>query len=163
MAAEPSSPASIIPFVNLNVAAAKVFRLKVQGYSSVRSMARDPGGHYESDAISVGGYDWAVCYYPFVFDIYLVLLQPNKIPDDIAVSFSCTLLEKSGEPSVEMEQVSSDIISGGSGDDRSEVIGFFFNDEAAEKFVVGNSIVLQCTISVLKKPTKSLLVARQTV
>ncbi|CAO2184637.1 unnamed protein product [Urochloa humidicola] len=154
--AEPSSPPASIPFVNLNVAAAKVFRLKAQGYSSARSMASDPCDYYESDAVSVGGYDWAVRYYPYCFDIYLVLLRPNKISDDIAVSFACTLLEKSGEPSVEMEQVSSDIIRGGPGDEPNEVIGFCFSNQAAEKFIVGGSIVLQCTISVLKKPTKSL-------
>ncbi|CAL4950141.1 unnamed protein product [Urochloa decumbens] len=160
--AEPSPPASI-PFVNLNVAAAKVFRLKVQCYMLARSMAREPCDYYESDAVSVGGYDWAIRYYPSTnrnsgFGICLVLPRPNKNHDDIAVSFACTLLEKSGEPSVEMEQVPSDVICGGDRDvhPNDEVICCYFSNEALEKFIVGDSIAFQCTISILKKPTKSM-------
>ncbi|KAL6615339.1 hypothetical protein ACP70R_037609 [Stipagrostis hirtigluma subsp. patula] len=159
MAAEPSAP-DRIPCMNLNVDATGVYRFKVQGYSITRTMAtKDATHYYQSEIFSVGSYSWAVRYYPYNgacsnVCVRLVLLGP-RATGRVAVTFACTPLGKSGEPSVEMEKVSSEIIDT---DDDSEpvdeVTWSWFHDDDLAKFVVGDSIVLQCAISVLKWPKK---------
>ncbi|CAO2173737.1 unnamed protein product [Urochloa humidicola] len=117
-------PTPDIPCMNLTVAATGVYRFKVQGYSATKDMATKADQYYESDAFSAGGYDWAVRYYPRDCTrsrvvVCLVLLRRDGplFGEFLPVTFGCTPLGKSGEPSAKMEQASSSTVHLGGDDD----------------------------------------------
>ncbi|CAL4963720.1 unnamed protein product [Urochloa decumbens] len=154
-----NSPATNIPRMNLTVAASGVFQFKVEGYSFTKEAAKSDREYYQSDKFTVGGYDWAVRYYPSKgghgkFEVGLALL--NRAHDAVAVRFALSLLCKSGVPSDERKAVAAATVSATSSSIGSlrarDVLCFHVLHESMEEFVVEDSFVLHCTVSVLKRP-----------
>ncbi|CAO2202885.1 unnamed protein product [Urochloa humidicola] len=146
-----------IPRMNLTVAASGVFQFKVEGYSFTKEEVKNDREYYQSEAFSVGGFDWAVRYYPSKggpgkYEVALVLL--SRSIEGLGVRFMLTLLCKSGAPSDEMAVTATMNVPCGYSGLRGtrEVLSFVVPHESMAEFVVDDSFVLHCTVSVLKKP-----------
>ncbi|CAL4976384.1 unnamed protein product [Urochloa decumbens] len=152
-----NSPATNITRMNLTVAASGVIQFKVEGYSFTKEDVKSDRGYYQSEAFRVGGFDWAVRYYPSKggpgkYEVALAVL--SRSAGGLGVRFTSTLLCKSGTPSVEMKAVAATTnvpynycpIRG------TIVLSVVFPHESMAEFVVEDSFVLHCTVSVLKKP-----------
>ncbi|CAL4976379.1 unnamed protein product [Urochloa decumbens] len=147
-----NSPATNIPRMNLTVAASGVFQFKVEGYSFTKEAAKSDREYYQSDKFTVR-------YYPSKgghgkFEVGLALL--NRAHDAVAVRFALSLLCKSGVPSDERKAVAAATVSATSSSIGSlrarDVLCFHVLHESMEEFVVEDSFVLHCTVSVLKRP-----------
>lgn len=121
-----------------------VFHFKVDDHSFTKEIA-GVGECFQSMTFAVGGYDWAVRYYPCYTEyepipwISLVLL--SKPGGNVGVRFEFMLVYDSGKTSTELVSFDSLFDSCGQEEEVSEDI-----------IVMSDDFVLQFTIAVLKKP-----------
>ncbi|CAL4963717.1 unnamed protein product [Urochloa decumbens] len=143
--------------MSLTAAATREIIFDVEGYSATKLMSAGRG-HFESDKFTVGGYDWAVRYYPDRGGVYvavtLVLLSELKDAGlKVGVRFACALQDRHGEVSPDRCMMASHVFS------RSGEWGFwnYTTHDVVEDpdFIVGDCLTLVCAISVLRKPVLS--------
>ncbi|CAL4956747.1 unnamed protein product [Urochloa decumbens] len=149
--------------MSLTAAVTREIIFDVEGYSATILMS-DGRGYFESDKFTVGGYDWAVRYYPSKGGVYvavtLVLLSDLKVEVDAAggqqeggvgVRFACALQDRHGERPPERCRSASRVFS-----ECGHEWGFWkytTHDVLDDPdFVVGDCFTLVCTVSVLRKP-----------
>ncbi|CAO2184635.1 unnamed protein product [Urochloa humidicola] len=148
------APSATPDRMSLTTAATKEIIFDVEGYTATKLMSAGRG-YFQSDKFTVGGYDWAVRYYPDRGGVYvavtLVLLSDLKdAGQKVGVRFACALQDKHGELSPERWRTASHVFSG------SEEWGFwhYTTHDVLEDpdIIVGDCFTLACSISVLRKP-----------
>ncbi|CAL4950140.1 unnamed protein product [Urochloa decumbens] len=148
--------------MSLTTAATRDIIFDVEGYSATILMS-DGRGYFESDKFTVGGYDWAVRYYPQKGGVYvavtLVLLNDLNVnaaaggeqEGGVGVRFACALQDRHGERPPERCRSASRVFS-----ECGHEWGFWkyaTHDVLDDPdFVVGYCFTLVCTVSVLRKP-----------
>lgn len=150
--------------MNMTVAASGEFRFKIDAYSFTKVTVTSEREYYQSDMFRVGLQEWALRYYPnrgggdgpAAFRVVLVLL--SRLVHGIAVRFVLTTLRDGKTPSCKMTAATAANVDCDSAPAPGllyaprEVLSFVINHAAIEEFVVGDSFVLQATVSVLKRP-----------
>ncbi|KAF7106363.1 hypothetical protein CFC21_107102 [Triticum aestivum] len=144
--------------MSLTTAATKDIFFDVEGYTAAILMSTGDNCYYPSERFTVGGYDWAVRFYPNQLgshiSILLVLLSEPKDGTVVGVRFGCAVLDRSGSPSAELWQSSSTVLSF-----YGEEWGFwrFAPRDVLEDpdYLEGDCLTLSCTVSVLRKPQLS--------
>ncbi|RLM91509.1 hypothetical protein C2845_PM08G12960 [Panicum miliaceum] len=142
--------------MSLTAVATREIVFDVEGYAATKLMAGGRG-YFQSDKFAVGGYEWAVRYYPESGGVYvsvtLVLLSALKddAGQEVGVRFACTLQDRHGELSSERWRSASYVFSF-----RGQEKGFwsYATHDVLEDpdFIVGDRFALACTVSVLRKP-----------
>ncbi|CAO2162432.1 unnamed protein product [Urochloa humidicola] len=155
------APSATPDRMNLTAAATREIIFDVEGYTATILMS-DGRGYFESDEFTVGGYDWAVRYYPDRGGVYvavtLVLLSDLRVDLDVAgqegvgVRFACALQDRHGERPPERRRSASHVFL------RSEEWGllrYTTHDVLDDPdFIVGDCFTLVCAVSVLRKPVR---------
>ncbi|XBI40524.1 hypothetical protein VPH35_125109 [Triticum aestivum] len=137
--------------LSLTVAATRVLDFEVEHYSMAREMA-GPGESFQSDAFTVGGYDWAVRLAPAPgVSLKLALLSEMQAGERVGVKFGFMLLDKSGEASAaaRREKFSKFFFEG-----QEEGFDGFMCEKDLVKYVHGDCFVVRCTVSVLRRPKR---------
>ncbi|CAO2192457.1 unnamed protein product [Urochloa humidicola] len=153
------APSATPDRMSLTAVATREIIFDVEGYTATKLMS-DGRGYFESDKFTVGGYDWAVRYYPDRGGVYvavtLVLLSELKVrvnaavQEGVGVRFACSLQDRHGERPPERCRSASHVFSG------SGEWGFWkytTHDVLDDPdFLVGDCFTLVCTVSLLRKP-----------
>ncbi|RCV25389.1 hypothetical protein SETIT_5G162600v2 [Setaria italica] len=142
--------------MSLTAAATREIIFDVEGYTATKTMS-DGRGYFQSDKFTVGGYDWAVRYYPESGGVYvsvtLVLLSElsKDAGHEVRVRFVSVLQDRHGERPPERWRSASHVFSG-----YGQEWGFwrYVTHDVLEDpdFIVGDCFTLVCTVSVLQKP-----------
>ncbi|KAF8661665.1 hypothetical protein HU200_056611 [Digitaria exilis] len=149
------APSATPDRMSLTTAATREILFDVEGYTTTKLMSDGSGRYFQSDEFTVGGYDWAVRYYPDRVGLYvsvtLVLLSELKnAGQEVGVSFACALRNWLGE---RWRFRASYVFSR-----HGQEMGFwrFARHDALEApgFIVDDCFTLVCAVSVLRKLNK---------
>ncbi|KAJ1298800.1 hypothetical protein BS78_01G481200 [Paspalum vaginatum] len=138
--------------------------LDVEGYTATKRMCKG-GEYFQLHKFSVGGYEWAVRYYPdqggagVYVAVTLVLLGKlnnkdagQQQDDDVEVRFACTLLDRHGQWSTERSRSASYVFSGYGQEEGFWTFATHHVLDDPDSFVEGDCFTLLCVVFVLRKP-----------